>query len=221
MTGSGKLKLVVLASGGGSNFQAIAEAINDNKINAHISAVITDVPQAHVIQRAADLGIESQVVGFAAFESRPDFDRSLFRAVAPHAPDLVVLAGYMRILDSGFVNEYADRLINIHPSLLPKYRGLHTHRRVLKDGAKTHGASVHFVVPELDAGPVIVQAQLAVNSDEDETMLAKRVLRLEHIIYPMAIQWVSEQRLSIVGKNVLLDGTRSSLQYLFEDDLPA
>ncbi len=221
MSTDNNLKLVVLASGGGSNFQAIAESIKLGQLDASVSAVVSDVPQAGVLQRAAALGISSAVVDFDAYEQRPDFDQAMRQQVAALDPDLVVLAGYMRILDTEFVDHYAGRLINIHPSLLPRYRGLHTHRRVLADGARKHGATVHFVVPKLDAGPIIVQAELTVDPEDDENGLAARVLRLEHVIYPLAIQWLSEQRLTISGDTVLLDGYRSAQQYLSEGDINA
>jgi len=139
--------------------------------------------------------------------------------VQSYSPDLIVLAGYMRILNDRFVEHWHEKLINIHPSLLPDYRGLHTHRRVLQDGMAEHGATVHFVVPELDAGQIIVQAKLNVHPNDDETALAARVLRMEHVIYPLAVKWFIEDRLSIVGSTALLDGVVSTEQRLTESDL--
>jgi len=212
-------RLIVLASGGGSNFQAIAEALRKRAIAARIVAVISDKRGAKVLERARKLDIDAEVVDFSAFDCRAAFDEALRNRVQMYAPDLVLLAGYMRILDDPFVDQWQGRLINIHPSLLPAYRGLHTHRRVLADGESQHGATVHFVVPELDAGQIIVQAQLLVHPDDDESQLAARVLRMEHIIYPMAIEWFVDDRLSIVGEQVLLDGVASDHQRLKESDI--
>lgn len=212
-------KLLVLASGNGSNFQAIADAITTRLISARVVGVISDVPTAFVLQRADDLGIPTEVVDFKSFAERTDFDQALQRRVESYDPDLIVLAGYMRILDTNFVNRWTTRLINIHPSLLPAYRGLHTHQRVLDDAAPHHGATVHFVVPELDAGPIIIQAQLRVNPDDDAETLARRVLAMEHVIYPRAVDWFVSQRLTMDHAYVLLDGTRSPHQRLLEGDI--
>jgi len=219
MTQNSMPKIVVLASGNGSNFQAIAQATGCGKINARIVAVISDVPSAQVLNRAKDSGIQTEVVDFSDFDQRTAFDKALQERVAHYNPDLIVLAGYMRILDTDFVNQWSSRLINIHPSLLPSYRGLHTHRRVLEDGVPHHGATVHFVVPELDSGPIIIQAQLRVRPDDDEETLARRVLAMEHIIYPRALDWFIEQRLTVVGNDVLLDGMQSPHQRLVEGDM--
>jgi len=212
-------RLIVLASGGGSNFQAIADALREREIAARIVAVISDKPGAKVLDRARQLEIDSEVVDFAAFDARTAFNDALRCSVQMYAPDVVILAGYMRILDDPFVEQWRGRLVNIHPSLLPAYRGLHTHRRVLADGESQHGATVHFVVPALDAGQIIVQAQLQVHPDDDERRLAARVLRMEHVIYPLAVQWLVEDRLSIVGEEVLLDGVASDHQRLIESDI--
>ena len=212
-------RLVVLVSGSGSNFQAIANAIGDGALNASVAAVISDNGHARALERATALNIETETVEFGRFDERREFDASLRECVQRYAPDLVVLAGYMRILDDAFVEQWQGKLINIHPSLLPAYRGLHTHRRVLMDGTAEHGATVHFVVPELDAGQIIIQAKLTVQPEDDEAALSARVLRMEHVIYPIAVQWFVEGRLSIVGSEVLLDGAVSARQRVTESDI--
>lgn len=196
--------IVILISGSGSNLQAIIDAVAEKNIHAHISAVISNRPDALGLKKAQFAGIETIVIDHTGFTERQQFDEALARQVAELKPDLIVLAGFMRILSEAFIEQYEGRIINIHPSLLPEFKGLHTHRRALEAGHEQHGASVHFVSNELDSGPVVIQAKLAV-LDDDETSLAARVLNQEHIIYPLAIEWFTSGRLSLVNNRVYFD----------------
>lgn len=186
--------IVILVSGRGSNMEAIVRA---GLANARISAVISNRADAKGLEFAAAHGIATAVVDHKGFASREEFDAALAEAIDAHQPDLVVLAGFMRVLTDGFVRRYAGRLLNIHPSLLPAFPGLHTHRRALEAGVRVHGATVHFVTPTLDCGPVVIQAIVPVLPDDDEDSLSARVLRQEHRIYPQAVRWFVEERLSI------------------------
>jgi len=187
-------RLVVLISGNGSNLQAIIDQIESGVIKAEISAVISNRPDAYGLKRAEQANIDTVVLDHTQFTDRQAFDESLAQIVASYNPDLVVLAGFMRILSDSFVEQFSGKLINIHPSLLPKYKGLHTHKRALEDKQQEHGASVHFVIPELDAGTVILQGIVPVKADDTEETLAERVHKIEHTIYPKAIQWLVEGR---------------------------
>jgi len=198
-----KLPLIALISGRGSNLKAIIDA-HDPLVE--IRAVISNRPQAGGLMYAQQAGIPTEVVDHTQFKSRIDFDRTLQTRIDSYQPKLVVLAGFMRILSPEFVAHYQGRLFNIHPALLPAFRGLDTHKRALEAGVKEHGASVHFVTADLDAGPVIIQARVPVLADDDEESLAARVLREEHRIYPQAIHWFAEDRLQLQGQQVLLDG---------------
>jgi len=187
-------KLVVLISGNGSNLQKIIEQIETGAINAEISAVISNRPDAYGLKRAEQANIPTLVLDHTQFTDREAFDQSLAQIIDSYNPNLVVLAGFMRILSDSFVERFSNRLINIHPSLLPKYKGLHTHKRALEDKQQEHGASVHFVIPELDAGTVILQGVVPVKGNDTEETLAERVHKIEHLIYPKAIQWLVEGR---------------------------
>lgn len=200
------LRIVVLISGNGSNLQAIIDDIHDDEIDANVVAVISNKPEAYGLQRATQAGIDTVVVDSAGSNSREDYDQHLQQTIDQYQPDLVVLAGFMRILTDAFVNHYHGRLINIHPSLLPKYQGLNTHQRVLDAGDTHHGASVHFVIPELDAGPLILQAEVAIHSDDTAATLAQRVHSQEHIIYPLVIKWFAEGRIKMVDNKTFKDG---------------
>lgn len=197
-------RIVVLISGRGSNMVSIAQALRDERWPARIACVIADRPAAAGLQRAREHGLETAVVDFRGGASRDAFEAALADAIDAHAPDAVVLAGFMRILGDAFVDRYAGRLLNIHPSLLPAFPGLSTHRRALESGVAVHGATVHFVGRELDLGPIVAQAALAVRPDDDETRLAARVLALEHRLYPMAVRWLVEGRLRIEAERVVL-----------------
>ncbi len=183
-------RLVVLISGTGSNLQALIDAIDAGGLDARIDRVISNRPGAPGLERAREAGIETRVIDHREHAERADYDAALAAAIEPIAPDAVILAGFMRILTPGFVRRFQGRLINIHPSLLPAYRGLDTHARALADGASEHGASVHFVTPELDAGPVIVQARVPVHADDTPETLQQRVHAQEHRIYPLAVDWL-------------------------------
>jgi len=203
---AGRLPIVVLISGTGSNLRAIAEQARSGELPVEIRAVISDRPDAAGLAWAATAGIATLALLPRDFPDRAAFDRALADAVQRYEPGLVVLAGFMRILGAEFVDRFAGRLVNIHPSLLPKYRGLHTHRRALEAGEREHGASVHFVTRELDGGPVVIQARVPIRNDDDEASLAARVLAEEHRIYPECIGWFAAGRLQLRDGAVLLDG---------------
>ena len=198
--------VVVLLSGTGSNLQALIDSCAIKDSPARIRAVISNRADAYGLQRAKDAGIDTRVLDHTAFEGREAFDAALIEVIDTFNPQLVVLAGFMRILSAGFVRHYQGRLLNIHPSLLPKYKGLHTHQRALQAGDSEHGCSVHFVTEELDGGPLVVQAIIAVESDDSPHSLAQRVHAQEHRIYPLAVRWFAEGRLSLDERGALLDG---------------
>lgn len=198
--------LVVLISGSGSNLQAIINAIKVGRLSARIAAVISNRADVYGLQRAADAAIPTVTLDHTTFASRAAFDQALQEQIDRFQPDLVVLAGFMRILTPEFVHHYAGRMLNIHPSLLPLYKGINTHRRVLEDGGHEHGVSVHFVTPELDGGPVIIQAKVPVLPSDTEPRLAQRIQEQEHIIYPCAIKWFVDGRLTLKGNQAMLDG---------------
>lgn len=206
---SERLPLVVLISGRGSNLQSIIDAAIDGSLPVEIRAVLSNEPGAHGLDRARRAGIETRVVNHRHYASRGEFDAALMKIIDGFEPKLVVLAGFMRILTPEFVSHYRGRLINIHPSLLPQFPGLETHQRALDAGVEEHGASVHFVTPDLDGGPVIIQGRVPVKAGDDADTLAARVLEKEHLIYPQAIRWFAEGRLEIIGDQVLLDGKPS------------
>ena len=203
---SGPLPVVVLVSGRGSNLRAIDARIAAGELPARILAVLSDREDAAALAWAAKRGLATGAVPQRQYADRAAFDAALGNVIAGYAPALVVLAGFMRILGSPLVERFAGRMLNIHPSLLPKNPGLHTHRRVLEAGDAEHGASVHFVTTELDGGPVVLQARVPVLPGDDEAMLAQRVLVQEHRIYPLAIRWFAEGRLRVDGGVVRLDG---------------
>ena len=179
--------IVVLISGNGSNLQAIIDACEQKKINGTIRAVFSNKADAFGLERAREANIPAYSLEAAQFASREAFDRQLIQEIDAWAPDVVVLAGYMRILSPAFVAHYSERLLNIHPSLLPKYPGLHTHRQVLENGDEEHGTSVHFVTDELDGGPVILQAKVPVFEGDSEDDVTARVQAQEHTIYPLVV----------------------------------
>jgi len=198
--------IVVLVSGRGSNLQAIIDAIHDDRIPAQLLAVISSEPGTPAIARARTAGIPVHVVHYRDYVSREQFDAALMKQIDAHQPQLVVLAGFMRILSHGFIEHYSGRLMNIHPSLLPAFPGLNTHERALNSSVATHGASVHFVTHEVDGGPIIVQASVPVLPNDSVEALAERVLVEEHRIYPLAIRWFLDGRLDVSAGRVLLDG---------------
>lgn len=198
--------VVVLISGSGSNLQALIDSqAADNP--ARIGAVISNRADAYGLTRAQEAGIPTRVLDHKAFASREAFDAALIASIDAFQPDLVVLAGFMRILSADFVHHYHGRLLNIHPSLLPRHKGLHTHQRALDEGDGEHGCSVHFVTEELDGGPLIVQAVVPVQTGDTPELLAKRVQIGEHHIYPLAVRWFAEGRLRLGSQGAELDGT--------------
>ena len=196
-------KIVILISGRGSNMEAIVRA---QIPGAEVSAVIANRPDAAGLAFAVDHGIVTQVVDHKAYPSREAFDAALADAIDAYRPDLVVLAGFMRVLTDAVVARYAGRLLNIHPSLLPSFPGLHTHRKAIEAGVRVHGATVHFVTPTLDCGPVVIQAAVPVLPGDDEATLARRVLEQEHRIYPQAVRWFVDGRLTLTDGRVLVQG---------------
>ena len=198
--------IVILISGRGSNMEALIAARDAGTLPVNIAAVISNRPDAAGLETAEKAGITAHYINHKAFAEREVFDAALAECIDGFAPDLVVLAGFMRILGDGFVRHYAGRLMNIHPSLLPAFPGLHTHRRALDEGVRIHGCSVHFVTPTLDHGPIIIQAAVPVLDSDDEATLAARVLRQEHRIYPQAVRWFVAGRLRLEGGRVRLAG---------------
>ena len=199
-----KKRLVILISGRGSNMEAILRAAADPAYPGQVVAVIANRPDAKGLETAKAAGIATAALDHKAYPSREAFDAALAEAIDAHAPDLVILAGFMRILSEGFVRHYDGLLINIHPSLLPAFPGLHTHQRALEEGCRVHGCTVHFVTPALDHGPAIAQAVVPVLEGDDEHSLAARVLVQEHQVYPAAVAWFCQGRLRLEQGRVLL-----------------
>ena len=198
--------IVILISGRGSNMEALIAERDAGRLPVNIAAVISNRPDAKGLETAAKAGIATRCLDHKAFADRAAFDTALAACIDEFAPDLVVLAGFMRILTPDFVRHYEGRLFNIHPSLLPSFPGLHTHQRALDEGVRIHGCTVHFVTAELDHGPVVIQAAVPVLDGDDEAALATRVLRQEHRIYPQAVRWFAEGRLSLVDGRVQVAG---------------
>ncbi len=209
---SKQTRAVVLISGGGSNLQAFIDQIQANELPLDISLVISNNADAYGLERAKKAGIENCVVDHRNYESRDHFDAALIEKIDASQSDIVILAGFMRILTEDFVNHYENRLVNIHPSLLPKYPGTNTHQRAIDAQDQWHGASIHFVVPEVDAGPIILQGRLPIKSDDTSESLQQRIHKIEHQLYPLALKWFAEGRLSISLDKVLLDNETSQEQ---------
>lgn len=202
-----KPRILVLASGSGTNLQALIESTRERDYPGEIVAVGSNRPQSFALERAAQAGIETFTVDHTRFESREAFDAELRRQMEGYQPDLVVLAGFMRILTPELVRAFQGRMLNVHPSLLPKYRGLNTHQRAIEAGDLVHGVSVHFVTEDLDGGPVIARAEVEVRPDDSPETLAERVLQQEHILYPIVVRWFCEGRLQLAGQDrILFDG---------------
>lgn len=202
----GTCRIAVLASGDGSNMEAIAEACADGRIAAELALVVSNVADAGVLGRARRLGLPHRCIPHRDFRAREAFEAALGDCLRAARIDLVVLAGFMRVLTDGFVREYYGSLLNIHPSLLPKYTGLDTHRRALEAGDREAGATVHFVTPQLDAGPPVLQAVVPIRADDDAAALASRVRSVEHRIYPIAVGWWAAGRLALTDGRAELDG---------------
>ncbi|MBN0986624.1 phosphoribosylglycinamide formyltransferase [Amphritea pacifica] len=199
--------IVVLISGSGSNLQAIIDAIACGQINGRIAAVLSNKEGVFGLERARQAGIPQIVINHRLFDSRESFDAAMMEAIDAHHPDLIVLAGFMRILTADFVRHYQGRMLNIHPSLLPKYKGLHTHQRAIEAGDSQHGCTVHFVTEELDGGPPAIQAPIDIQTSDDADSLQQRVHSAEHQIYPLAVEWFCADRLALtVSGAVQLDG---------------
>lgn len=190
MAGHEKARLVVLASGNGSNFQAIIDACESGRLDAEVVLLVVNRPGAYALERARTHGIPSRLIDHTTYPDREAFDAALAEAIDEARPDWIIMAGFMRILTDGFVDRFQGRLINIHPSLLPKYPGMNTHARALEAGDLKHGATVHFVTPTVDAGPPIVQGRLEILGDDDVDSLKQRIHAVEHRIYPLAIDWL-------------------------------
>ncbi len=197
--------LAILISGGGSNLQSFIDQVQSGELKANISVVISNKPGVKGLERAQSTGIATEVIEHKHYASREEFDQALVKTLNKYSVDLVILAGFMRILTPVFIQPFQGRLLNIHPSLLPKYPGLNTHQRALEAGDTVAGATVHFVTEELDGGPPIVQAQVAIQTGDNAEVLAAKVLKQEHLIYPQAARWYSENRLRLDNGRVYLD----------------
>jgi len=210
--------IVILISGSGTNLQAIIDAVAAGQINASISAVFSNRADAKGLDRARQQHINAVIIDQNQYDDRASYDQALISEIDKYKPDLIVLAGFMRILSEEFISHFNNIILNIHPSLLPEFKGLHTHRRALEASKKTHGASVHFVSNELDSGPVVIQAEVPVLGDDTEESLAGRVLQQEHVIYPMAIAWFIDGRLKLNGNKALLDNIELHRPALWKAD---
>jgi len=212
-------KIVILISGRGSNMEALIAARDAGNLPVNIVAVISNRPEAAGLETAAKASIATHFINHKAFAGREAFDAALAECIDDFSPDLVVLAGFMRILSEGFVRHYEGRLMNIHPSLLPSFPGLHTHQRALEEGVRIHGCTVHFVTPTLDHGPVIIQAAVPVLDDDTEASLAARILVEEHKIYPQAVRWFAEDKLRLENGRVRLAADLSDRAVLISPEL--
>jgi phosphoribosylglycinamide formyltransferase-1 len=206
-------KIVVLISGRGSNMEAIVRA----RLPAAVAAVISNCADAAGLAFARREGIPAEAIDEREFATREAFEAALAAAIDRQSPDLVALAGFMRVLGADFVRRYSGRMLNIHPSLLPAFPGLHTHRRALQEGVKLHGCTVHFVTPQVDHGPIVAQAAVPVRAGDTEALLASRVLRQEHRIYPLAIRWFLEGRLVVENGVVRVNGAEAAQTVLVEE----
>jgi len=198
------INIGVLASGRGTNLQAIIEAIEGGKIEGRISIVISDNSDAYALKRAKQYNIDTRYINFKSYKNREDYDKEIIKALEEKKIDLVVLAGYMRILSPFFINAYKNKIMNIHPALLPSFPGLYAQRQAVEYGAKVSGCTVHFVDEGVDLGPIVLQKSVEVNDDDTEELLAERILKEEHQIYPKAIQLFSEGRLTIEGRRIFI-----------------
>ncbi len=202
-----KLKLAVLISGGGTNLQALIDACTLADYPAEIIAVVSNRPDAYGLKRAEIAGIKTICIDHKDYETREDFEDILHDSLKDTGAELICLAGFMRLLTPTFVGKWKDRMINIHPSLLPSYKGLHTHARAIEDGVQFGGCTVHYVRPEMDDGPIIMQAAVPIDSDETEESLTKKVLAYEHILYPAAVRMIAEGKVRVSGRKCVFNGT--------------
>jgi len=206
-------RIIVLISGNGTNLQAIIDACDSGRLQARVVAVISNEVNAAGLMRASQHGIATHVIDHRAFKTRQTFDSNMMHLIDSINPDLIVMAGFMRVLGSKMVEHFLGRIVNIHPSLLPNYPGLNTHARALSDNAKEHGATVHFVTADLDAGPIILQHRVSVQSDDTTDTLAEKVRHCEHQMYPEAISWFAQKRLKLIGNKAYLDGAPLALPF--------
>ncbi|MGU7781727.1 phosphoribosylglycinamide formyltransferase [Burkholderia sp. PU8-34] len=209
-------KLVILISGRGSNMEAIVRACAQERWPAEVAAVIANRPDAAGLAFAASHGVATAVVDHRSFDGRDSFDAALADEIDRFAPDLVILAGFMRILTPAFVKRFEGRMLNIHPSLLPSFKGIHTHQAALDAGVALHGASVHFVIPELDSGAIVAQGAVPVRAGDDAAALAQRVLAVEHVLYPRAVRWFVEGRLRLEGGRAVV--APDEARWIFADE---
>lgn len=210
-------RILVLASGTGTNLQSLIEATKSQGFPGEIVAVGSNRPKAPALGLASQAGIETFVVDHTQYKTRQDFDGMLRAEINRYAPDLIVMAGFMRILTTEFVRAFHGRMLNIHPSLLPKYPGLGTHRRALAAGDRLHGVTIHFVTEELDGGPIVAQADLTIDPDDTAETLARRVQEKEHLLYPIVVRWFCEGRLQLAGNEVRFDGAPLPTPFYLED----
>jgi phosphoribosylglycinamide formyltransferase-1 len=214
-----RLKVGVLVSGRGSNLQALIDECARPGSAAEIVLVLSNVPGAYGLERAAQAGIATATIDHKSFDGREPFEAAMTAALEEAGVEFVCLAGFMRLLTAGFVNHWLDRMINIHPALLPAYKGLHTHARALADGVRFAGCTVHYVRPDMDAGPIIVQGCVPVLPDDDEDALAARVLTMEHRAYPLALRLVAEGKVTVVEERAVIEGAAApGLVMLNPDD---
>jgi len=200
-----KIRLAVLASGGGTNLQSIIDQTQSGELNAEITLVISNNPGAGALKRAEEAGIKNLCINHRDFTERKSFDLKVVKALESAKPDLIVLAGFMRIISSVFLKAFPQRIINIHPSLLPAFPGLHVQRKALEYGARFSGCTVHFVDDGVDTGPIIIQAVVPVHTDDTEETLSARILEQEHKVYPQAIQWFADGRIKICDRKVIIE----------------
>jgi phosphoribosylglycinamide formyltransferase-1 len=212
-----RVPLVVLVSGSGSNLQAIIDATSNPDYPAEIVAVISNIEGVKGLERAKKASIPTAVLDHQNFPDRESYDFALHELIDSYHPEIIVLAGFMRILTDEFVNTYLGKMLNIHPSLLPKYKGLNTHQKAIDAGDERHGATVHFVTPDLDSGPLIIQAEVPVLANDTSESLAARVLEKEHQIYPLAIEWLASGRISMTDDgSVFMDNQKLHKPYLLD-----
>lgn len=201
-------RIGVLVSGGGTNLQSIIDHIHFGDCKATVECVISNIPDVYALTRAQQASIPQHVVAHKNYDSRAGFEKALIDVLQTHDINIVVLAGFMRVLEDTFISHFPGRILNIHPSLLPKYPGLHTHQRALKNSDSSHGCSVHFATMELDGGPVILQASVQVFKNDSAETLAKRVLEKEHIIYPKCVKWLCEGKIHYENGDAYYDGKK-------------
>lgn len=220
MSGKQKLRLAVLASGGGTNLQSIIDQCRQGLLDADIGLVISNNPEAGALERATRAGIKTACINHREFNSREDFDQAVIATLQEAKIGLVVLAGFMRIISAPFLRAFPQKIINIHPSLLPSFPGLHVQQKALAYGAKISGCTVHFVDDGVDTGPIIVQAVVPIHHDDSEESLAARILEQEHKIYPQAIQWIAEGRVKVVNRQVKITGSETAAGTLTNPSTP-